>query len=124
VIVGVGLDLVPITRVESFFHRWGSRGIEKLFTPGERDYCQAKPLPAQHYAARFAAKEAALKALGVPPALRWHELEVASSRGEPRLLLHGAAGAAAARLGVTRTFLTISHAADIAAAVVVFEAEG
>jgi len=123
VILGVGLDLVPITRVDSFFQRWGTRGIEKLFTEIEREYCQSKPLPAQHYAARFAAKEAALKALGVPSALRWHELEVVNRRGEPRLLLHGNAGMAAAQLGVMRTHLAISHAADIAAAVVVLEGD-
>lgn len=121
-IVGVGLDLVPIARVEAFFARWGGRGEEKLFTVAEREYCHGKSLPAQHFAARFAAKEAVLKALGVPPGLRWHELEVASSRGKPRLLLHGAAEQAAAGLGVIRTHLTITHAADLAAAVVVLEA--
>jgi holo-[acyl-carrier protein] synthase len=121
VIVGIGLDLCPIARVMAFAERWGERGEEKLFTEAERTYCHGKAIPAQHFAARFAAKEAALKALGVPPGLRWHELEVASSRGQPRLLFHGTAALAAVTLGVVRTHLTITHAAELAVAVVVLE---
>lgn len=121
-IVGLGIDLAEISRFDALLARWGERLERKLFTEGERAACHGRGRPAQHFAARFAAKEAALKALGVPSGLAWHELEVVSSAtGAPALRLSGAAEAAARRLGATRVHLTLTHAADVAAAVVVFE---
>jgi len=121
-IVGVGLDLAEIPRVARLIARWGDRFRGKLFTAGERAYAEARAHPAHHYAARFAAKEAALKALGVPAGLRWHDLEVVKEGGRPpRLALHGAARAAADALGVGAVHLTLTHAADLAAAVVILE---
>ena len=122
-IVGVGLDLCEVSRVAALLDRWGERFAAKIFTPAERAYCRGRAQPAQHFAARFAAREAALKALSVPSGLQWHELEVLSTPGKgPELRLSGGAAIAAARLGVTRVHLTLSHAADVAAAVVVLEA--
>ena len=78
---------------------------------------------AQHLAAQFAAKEATLKALGVPAGLSWKELEVVGGgKQAPRLVLHGRAAEAAQRLGATRLHLTLTHAAGVAGAVVVVEA--
>ncbi len=124
VIVGVGIDLCPVSRMERAISRHGGRFEERVFTPAEQEYCRGRGQPAQHYAARFAAKEALLKALGVPPGLSWHELEVASgSNGAPCLRLSGEAHKAALRLGVQRLHLSLTHAGDMAAAVVVAEAE-
>ncbi|MBI4508727.1 MAG: holo-ACP synthase [Deltaproteobacteria bacterium] len=121
-ILGIGLDLCPISRIDALIAKWGERMEGRLFTEAERSYARARASRAEHFAARFAAKEAALKALGVPRGLSWHELEVVKEPGQgPKLLLHGAAAASAARLGVTRTHLSLSHAADMAAAVVVLE---
>jgi holo-[acyl-carrier protein] synthase len=121
-ILGVGIDLVAISRIETILGRFGARFEAKVFTDGEREACRGRGRPAQHFAARFAAKEAALKALGVPPDLRWHELEVvASSKGAPSLVFSGEARAAADRIGATRLHLTLTHAEDMAGAVVILE---
>jgi holo-[acyl-carrier protein] synthase len=121
-IVGVGLDVVPISRMAGLLARHGERAEARLFSPGERADCGRRAQPAQHFAARFAAKEALLKALGAPPGLRWTEIEVrAAPNGAPALLLSGAAAAAASRRGVVAQHVSLTHAADVAAAVVVLE---
>lgn len=121
-IVGVGIDLTPIDRVALILRRHGDRFERKVFTDGERAYCNGKSSPADHFAARFAAKEATLKALGVPEGLSWHEMEIVSlAAGRPSLRLVGAAARAAAELGVARLHLTLTHAGGQAAAVVVAE---
>jgi holo-[acyl-carrier protein] synthase len=123
-IVGIGVDLTPISRMAAAIERHEGRFEAKLFTPGERADCTAGQQPAQHYAARFAAKEAACKAC---PALRgqqWHDVEVVrEADGKPRLRLHGAAADAAAGAGVVRLHLSMTHAADAAVAMVVAEGE-
>ena len=121
-IVGVGLDLTEIPRIERMLERWGDRFRHKLFTAAERAYADERAFPASHYAARFAAKEATLKALAVPAGLRWHEIEVVKESGRPpRLVLRGAALAAARSLGVATVHLTLTHAADMAGAVAIAE---
>ena len=121
-IIGVGLDIVPIARVASLLARHGARAAQRLFSAGERTECERRGEPAQHYAARFAAKEAALKALGVPAGLKWTEIEVRTAdNGRPTLVLSGAAAAAAARRGVAVQHLSLTHAGGMAAAVVVLE---
>ena len=123
-ILGVGIDLTPVERIERLLGRYEGRFQMKVFTDGERAYCGARARPAEHFAARFAAKEAVLKALDVPPGLSWHELEVASVEGRaPRLLLHGEAARVATARGVTRIHLSLTHAGGQAAAVVVIEGE-
>jgi holo-[acyl-carrier protein] synthase len=121
VIVGIGVDLCPVSRLAAALGRFPGRFAERVFTPAERAYCEGRARPAQHFAARFAAKEAALKALGAPRGLSWQELEVASDGGAPRLLLRGPAEEAAARLGARRSHLSLTHAGDAAVAVVVLE---
>jgi holo-[acyl-carrier protein] synthase len=121
-IIGLGLDVVPIARMAATLARHGVRIQQRLFTDGERAYCAGRGSPAQHFAARFAAKEALLKALGAPPGLRWREIEiVAGAGGAPLLRLHGATAQAAAARGVVTMHVSLSHAGDVAAAVVVLE---
>lgn len=121
-IVGVGLDLCLISRMERALSRSDGRFAARVFTDGERQYCDGKASPSQHYAARFAAKEAILKALHVPDGLSWHELEVIQgSNGGPAIALHGAARQAAERLGVSKLHVSLTHQGDSASAVVIAE---
>ena len=125
-IVGVGLDLVDIERVARLLSRRRDQVTARLFTSGEAAYAEARPEPARHFAARLAAKEAAFKALAGNPLARgigWRELEVVSSveDGRPSLAFHGRAESRAAELGVTRSWVTLSHSHGLAAAVVILE---
>jgi holo-[acyl-carrier protein] synthase len=124
-IVGIGIDLERIDRFRDLLDRWGARFEEKLFTDAERAYCRGRGKPEQHFAARFAAKEAALKAMGVPRhvGLEWQHFEIAhAATGAPELRLTHAARACADRLQVTRVHLTLTHTVDTAAAFVILEA--
>ncbi len=122
-IVGVGLDVCSVPRVRRSLRRFGPRFLRRVLTEAEEAYCLAHRDPAEPFAARFAAKEALLKAMGVPPGLRWQQMEVVrDGRGAPSLRLTGGAAAAAERLGVRRSWLSITHDHGLAAAVVVLEA--
>jgi len=122
VILGVGVDLTPVSRMQRAFDAHPERLEARLFTDAERAYCRQKAHAAQHFAARFAAKEALLKALHVPEGLRWHELEVVNDGdGAPTFRLSGNAAAAAKKLGVQNVHLSITHADDSAMAFVVAE---
>ena len=121
-IVGVGVDLTPISRMQKAFDAHPERLEARLFTDAERAYCRARANSGQHFAARFAAKEALLKALGVPEGLRWHELEVVNDAGgAPSFRLTGNAAAAATRAGIRKLHLSLTHADDSAMAFVVAE---
>ncbi len=125
-ILGLGLDLVDVARVARILGGpppRAERFLARVFTAGERAYCDAVVDRPTRYAARFAAKEAALKALGAPAGLRFTELEVVREEGAPRLVLAGRAAEAARALGVTRLHLSITHDGGTAAAVVVAEDE-
>ena len=123
---GVGLDLADIDRIARLLLRHPERARARLFTAGERAYCDRRAAPARHFAARFAAKEAAFKALsgsGAARHIHWQEIEVANSPldGRPTLLLHGLAARRAAELGVVALHVTLTHSDHVAAAVVVLE---
>ena len=121
-IVGVGVDLTPISRMAAVLGRHADRFAEKIFTPGERRDCDASAEPAQHYAARFAAKEAAVKACPALRGQKWHEVEVVREPdGRPRLVVHGAAAAVSSRMGIARFHVSLTHAGDSAVAMVVAE---
>jgi holo-[acyl-carrier protein] synthase len=116
VIVGVGIDVVQVERLERALARTPRLG-ERLFTDGERTLSRAESL-----AARFAAKEAVAKALGAPGGLRWRDAEVVSDdSGRPHLVLHGSVAEEAAAQGITTWHLSMSHDAGVATAVVVAE---
>lgn len=118
-IVGVGVDVVEIDRFAAALAR-RPRLAERCFTEAEARYCLAKPFPPQHFAARFAAKEAVGKALG-RGMTRWREVEVVRGRGAPTVALHAHYAEWAARRGVDRVHLTLTHSRGLAVAVAVAE---
>lgn len=122
-IVGLGLDVVGLARVERMWRRWGERIAARVLREEERrGMITREPRVVEWLAGRIAAKEAASKALGAPAGIHWHEAEVISARpGPPTLRWHGVALARAEALGVTSAFLSITHDAGFAAAVVVLE---
>ena len=125
-ILGIGIDLVEIERIAAIPARRGERFLERLFTPAEQRFCLARARPAPGLAARFAAKEAAMKALGTgwQRGVGFRSIEVLREPHEaPRLVLHGAAEACARRLGVERLHLSLSHSESAAIAQVILEGE-
>ena len=125
-IFGIGVDLVETTRIRESLEKFADRFARKVFTPVEQEYCNRMPDPAMHYAARFAAKEAFWKAVGCgPEPVSLRDVEVdRSASGAPRIVLHGGAEAAAARLGVISVYVSMTHTATLASASVVLEGEG
>jgi len=117
-IIGVGLDATEIERVANMIERYGDRFLRRVFTEGEIAYCQAKRDFASSYAARFAAKEAAMKALGTGHSrgVYWTGIEVVRRHGPPRLRFHGGADARFRALGATDALVTLTHSRDLAIA--------
>lgn len=118
-IKGVGVDLVMIPRMRKVVERWQDRFLRRVFTDAEIAYCQKRRDPVPHLAARFAAKEAALKALGIGLRLgvSWRELEVRRERGEaPVLVLSGKSRRIGEALGGRRLLLSLTHDGDYALA--------
>jgi holo-[acyl-carrier protein] synthase len=121
-IVGLGIDLVDVSRLRRILASGSApRFVARVFTPRESGYCGARRDAAPHYAARFAAKEAASKALGVPDGIRFLDVEVVRGDGPPALVFAGVAEKAARALGVTRVHLSLTHDGGAAAAAVVLE---
>ncbi|MEW6210136.1 MAG: holo-ACP synthase [Acidobacteriota bacterium] len=123
-IVSTGIDLVEISRIEEIFLQRGNRFRDRVFTPDEIDYCESVASRFASYAARFAAKEAAMKALGTGWAegVAWREIEVVrDERGSPKLKLSGRALERMKTLGATRAHISLTHSRNIAAAQVVLE---
>lgn len=121
IIVGLGTDLVEISRVEESLAKFGNRFLERIFLPTEISYAQSQARPAVHLAARFAAKEAAAKAFGtgIGDSLSWHGLEIGRhASGEPFLRFHASAADLARSRGVTRSLVSLSHTQTLASATV------
>ncbi|MEY4483251.1 MAG: holo-[acyl-carrier-protein] synthase [Verrucomicrobiota bacterium] len=117
--LGIGIDLVEVSRIRALLERSGDRFKERVFTPNEIDYCDSCADAPIHYAARFAAKEATVKALGTgfTEGINWKDIEVLrNEKGAPSLYLHGQAAQVAERLGVRQTFLSLSHTYNTAGA--------
>ena len=121
-IIGIGIDATDIPRIDQAIRRFGDRFVQRVFTDAEIAYCAGKHHAAPHYAGRFAAKEAAMKALGtgLSRGVTWRDIEVVRGGGPPRLVLHGAARGHFERLGATSSLLTITHAETLALAQVLF----
>ncbi|HZH31736.1 MAG TPA: holo-ACP synthase [Pyrinomonadaceae bacterium] len=123
-IISIGIDIIEVARVRQVLGRT-PRFVERVFTTGERDYCERRGVgAAQHYAARFAAKEAALKALGTgwSGGLAWQDIEVVSNAlGAPSIVFHQLARELFERAGATNAHLSISHTTVHAIAQVVLE---
>jgi holo-[acyl-carrier protein] synthase len=124
-VLGIGTDLIEIKRVQASIDRYGERFLERLFTPEEIAYSlRKKKHSAESLAARFAAKEAAAKALGtgISRGISWKEIEVRREPGErPSLLLSGRAAKRASDMGIKHIHLSLTHSQDLAMAVVVAE---
>jgi holo-[acyl-carrier protein] synthase len=126
VIVAVGTDIVEVARVASAIQRLGERFERRIYTDAERAYCRRRRNFAESFAGRFAAKEAVMKVLGTGwrKGVRWVDIEVRREPGRaPTLVLRGAAAAHAARRGIHRFHLSLTHTAQIAEAVVVGESQ-
>jgi len=117
-IIGLGLDATDIDRITDVIERHGERFLRRVYTDDEIAYCMRRRVPAIHFAGRFAAKEAAMKALGTghSQGVIWRDVEVVRRGGPPRLQLHGAAARRLAALGATSSLLTITHSETLAMA--------
>jgi holo-[acyl-carrier protein] synthase len=123
-IFGTGIDIVDISRFERFIRENNEPLFQRLFTPGEREYCATRKRSAQHFALRFAAKEAFLKAMGtgLRHGLSWREMEVLNDPlGKPELKLSGKAEELFLQNGLTRSLLSLSHDGNLAVASVILE---
>src|SRR6516162_8136222 len=117
-IIGLGLDATEIDRIADSIERYGERFLRRIFTESEVAYCMRRRVPAIHFAARFAAKEAAMKALGTghSQGVVWLDIEVVRQGGPPRLRLRGAAARRFTAIGGASTLLTITHSETLALA--------
>lgn len=123
-IIAIGTDIAEVARIEASIQRFGEAFLRRVFTDEERRYCQSGANATERFAARFAAKEAAMKALGTgwSQGVRWRDLEVVRlPSGKPTLQLHGAAGQHAERLGVRHIAISLTHTHALALAHVLFE---
>lgn len=124
-ILGLGIDLVEVKRIEAALAK-GERFTRRLFTEGETAYCTRHKEPARHFAARFAAKEAGMKALGTgwSNGVGWKDFEVRHDpHGRPHLFVTGRAAEIAKTIGATHAVISLAHDGGVATAVVVFEGE-
>jgi len=123
-IVGTGVDIAEVPRIRQSIERFGARFLERVFTEGEIRYCDSKANRFERYAARFAAKEAAMKALGTGwnHGVRWQDCEVVRQPGgRPTIAFHGKAAEFAAKLGTKNVALSLTHTAEQAFALVILE---
>ena len=125
-IVGTGIDIAEVERVAASIERFGKRFLERVFTPEEIRYCESKANKAERYAGRFAAKEAAMKAIGTgwSRGVRWQDVEVTRvPGGRPTMVFHGKAAEFFRKLGAVRAQLSITHTKQLAMAQVILEAD-
>ena len=123
-IVGTGIDIAEVPRIAEALARFGDRFLHRIFTDSEITYCDSKANRVERYAARYAAKEAAMKALGTGwcHGVRWRDIEVRRQPGgRPTIALHGKAAEIAAKLGAAHVALSLSHTAEQAIAQVILE---
>jgi holo-[acyl-carrier protein] synthase len=125
-IVGIGVDLCEVDRIEAAIARHGERFLNRIYTEAERAYCESKANKMERFAGRFAAKEAAMKAIGTGwhRGVGWREFEVMRAEsGQPIIRFHGVARRIAAELGAKRALVSITHIKSMAMAQVVLETE-
>ncbi len=120
-IIGIGIDIEQVARIDDLLRRYGDRFLSRVFTEREAAFSTRRRTPAQHLAGRFCAKEAAMKALGTGHSLGvlWRDIEVVRRHGPPQLELRGGALRRFTRLGAGRALVTITHTCDLAMAQVV-----
>src|SRR5215475_10001193 len=125
-IVGTGVDITEVVRIKAAMERFGDRFLMRICTPDEVKYCLSKANSAERIAARFAAKEAGMKAIGtgLRHGITWHDLEVVRFPGQrPQLRWSGRAAEVARSLGCKRTHLSLSHTSEQAIAHVILETD-
>ena len=123
-IIGIGMDIVKVERMEAAIARFGNHLKNRVFSPREQEYCDRHVMPGESYAARFAVKEAVFKALGRgwTTCGGYTAVEVGRDEtGKPEVILHKKAAEFSEQLGVSRIFVTISHDAGISAAIAILE---
>jgi holo-[acyl-carrier protein] synthase len=123
-IVGTGIDIAEVPRIEASIARFGDRFLHRIFTEAEIRYCESKANRVERYAARFAAKEAAMKAIGTGwnHGVAWRDIEVCRQPGgRPTIAFHGKAAEFAAKLGARHIALSLSHTEEYAIAQVILE---
>src|SRR6516162_6352529 len=123
-IVGTGIDVAEVDRIAASIERFGRRFLDRVFTPEEIRYCESKANKAERYAGRFAAKEAAMKAIGTgwSRGVRWQDVEVTRAPGgRPTVEFHGKGAEFFRKLGATRAHLSITHTRESAMAQVILE---
>ncbi len=123
-IIGTGVDIAEVARIRASIERFGDRFLRRIFSDGEIRYCEQKASRFESYAARFAAKEAGMKALGTgwSRGVRWRDIEVVRPKGQrPTIQFHGEAAAIAAKLGTKNIALSITHTSEQALAHVILE---
>lgn len=124
-IIGMGVDLVDVSRIESIIFRWQERFLKRIFTDTEIRYCNNKKNPAQRFATRFAAKEAFIKALypKQQEGVRFQDIEIDQEAGRPVINLYGNVKQAADESGVKKVHVMLSHDGDYGIANVILEGE-
>jgi len=123
-IKGIGIDLVDIERIDNIINKWSHKFLKKVFSNKEIEYCQNKSASSQHFAARFAAKEAVIKMLGNTSRISWQDIEVIKAdNGRPELLLFGQARIIAKEKGINNIHITLSHEKKMAVAQVIGEGD-
>lgn len=118
-LVGIGIDVVEVSRIRSSMDEFGDKFLGRIFTEKEREYCDLQKRPEMHYAARFAAKEAISKAFGtgIGKDVGWLDIEILRKlSGEPEVKLRGAAACQAERKGATQVLVSLTHSRRYAAA--------
>ena len=118
-IQGIGIDIIEVERIKRLSLKWGNRFEHRVYTPRELEYCGSTPTRYGRLAARFAAKEATLKALGtgLTVGMNWQDVEIcADSVGKPSIILHGKVRERASEIGIVSTFVSLSHTAEFAIA--------
>jgi holo-[acyl-carrier protein] synthase len=123
-IVGTGIDIAEVPRIRESIERFGERFLQRIYTDGEIKYCESRASRFESYAARFAAKEAGMKALGTGwnHGVRWRDIEVVRPKGQrPTIQFHGQAAAIAEKLGTKNIALSLTHTSAEALAHVILE---
>jgi holo-[acyl-carrier protein] synthase len=123
-VIGIGIDIVECSRIESSIERFGDRFLKRIFTEGEIAYSQSMKFPARHFAARFAAKEALSKAFGtgIGRSMGWRDLDVRKKgSGEPYAVLSGGAAAMAKEREIVKVWISLSHTDQSGSATIVLE---
>ena len=122
-IIGTGIDIVDVGRIENLLLKYGDRFLQRIFTPDEIVYCNGKSNPPENLAARFAAREAMVKAVGAgfTKGMRFHDVSVKMNKGRPEIMLSGLLMEIVQSAGIKKIHLSISHERKYAVALVILE---